>query len=140
MGVRGELFTTKVALQNRTYFFNVKENRMGDLYLNVVESKNKDAGGFDRQSIILFADDLQEFLTGFDESLRVMEKAMREKRKTSDARRPPKPNTGRKDQKDRENSHGRRVVSRKGGDGQGRKPPGDRPRDKPRKRVVKRQD
>ena len=81
MGVRGELFSTKVALQNRTYFFNVKENRLGDLYLNIVESKNRDEGGFDRQSVILFADDLQEFLKGFDESLRVLEKAVREKRK-----------------------------------------------------------
>ncbi|MDR1868754.1 MAG: DUF3276 family protein, partial [Treponema sp.] len=81
MGVRGEIFSNKVMLPNRTYFFNVKENRMGDLYLNIVESKNRETGGFDRQSVILFADDLQDFLKGFDESLRVMEKAMREKRR-----------------------------------------------------------
>jgi len=80
MGVRGEIFSNKVILPNRTYFFNVKENRMGDLYLNIVESKNRDSGGFERQSVILFADDLQEFLKGFDESLKVLEKAMREKR------------------------------------------------------------
>jgi hypothetical protein len=80
MGQRGELFSTKVPLQNRTYFFNVKENRMGDLYLNIVESKNRDEGGFDRQSVILFADDLQEFLKGFDGALRVMEKEVRERR------------------------------------------------------------
>ncbi|MDR0476164.1 MAG: DUF3276 family protein [Treponema sp.] len=82
MGVRGEIFSTKVALPNRTYFFNVKENRMGNLYLNIVESKNKETGGFDRQSLVLFAEDLQEFLTGFDESLRVLEKSVREQRKT----------------------------------------------------------
>ncbi|MCL2834566.1 MAG: DUF3276 family protein [Treponema sp.] len=81
MGIRGEIFSTKVALDNRTYFFNVKENRMGDLYLNIVESKNRDAGGFERQSIILFAEDSRDFLAGFDESLRVMEKAGRDKRK-----------------------------------------------------------
>jgi hypothetical protein len=81
MGIRGELFSTRVILPNRTYFFNVKENRMGDLYLNIVESKNKETGGFDRQSVILFADDLQEFLKGFDESLRVLEKSVREKRR-----------------------------------------------------------
>jgi hypothetical protein len=74
-------------LANRTYFFNVKENRMGDLYLNIVESKNRDTGGFDRQSVILFADDLQDFLKGFDEALRVLEKEVREKRRSS-ARRP----------------------------------------------------
>jgi len=81
MGLRGELFSTRVLLPNRTYFFNVKENRMGDLYLNIVESKNRDEGGFDRQSVILFADDLQEFLKGFDESLRVLEKEVRERKK-----------------------------------------------------------
>jgi hypothetical protein len=81
MGVRGEIFSTKVALQNRTYFFNVKENRLGDLFLNIVESKNRDEGGFERQSVILFADDLQDFLKGFDESLRVLEKEAREKRR-----------------------------------------------------------
>jgi hypothetical protein len=83
MGIRGEIFSTRVLLQNRTYFFNVKENRMGDLYLNIVESKNRDTGGFERQSVILFAEDLQEFLKGFDDSLRVLEKAVRERKKTS---------------------------------------------------------
>jgi len=83
MGLRGELFSTRVILQNRTYFFNVKENRVGDLYLNIVESKNRETGGFDRQSIVLFADDLQEFLKGFDESLRVLEKETRERRRSS---------------------------------------------------------
>jgi len=83
MGIRGEVFSTKVALPNRTYFFNVKENRMGDLYLNIVESKNRETGGFDRQSVILFADDLQEFLKGFEESLRVLEKSVRGKKKPS---------------------------------------------------------
>ena len=95
MGVRGELFSTKVALQNRTYFFNVKENRLGDLYLNIVESKNRDEGGFDRQSVILFAEDLQEFLQGFDEALRVLEKAGRDKRRGTPSkgeRREEKPN------------------------------------------------
>ncbi|MDR0377620.1 MAG: DUF3276 family protein [Spirochaetaceae bacterium] len=90
MGIRGEVFSTKVSLENRTYFFNVKENRMGDLYLNIVESKNRDTGGFDRQSVVLFAEDLTDFLKGFDESLRVLEKADREKRrgkgKTGDER------------------------------------------------------
>jgi hypothetical protein len=81
MGIRGEIFSTKVAVHNRTYFFNVKENRMGDLYLNIVESKNRETGGFERQSVILFADNIEEFLTGFDESLKVLEKAAREKRR-----------------------------------------------------------
>jgi hypothetical protein len=97
MGIRGELFSNRVILPNRTYFFNVKENRMGDLYLNIVESKNRETSGFDRQSVVLFADDLQEFLKGFDESLRVLEKAVREKRRSSPgegARRGERPERG----------------------------------------------
>jgi hypothetical protein len=89
MGIRGEIFSTAVGLQNRTYFFNVKENRLGDLYLNIVESKNRDSGGFERQSVILFAEDLPEFLKGFEESLRVLEKAAKEKRRSA-----PKGNRG----------------------------------------------
>jgi len=94
MGVRGEIFSNRVILPNRTYFFNVKENRMGDLYLNIVESKNRDNGGFDRQSVILFADDLQAFLGGFEESLKVMEKAMREKKHSGSAKREGKKRDG----------------------------------------------
>jgi hypothetical protein len=93
MGIRGELFSTKVVLQNRTYFFNVKENRLGDIYLNVVESKNRETGGFERQSVILFAEDLPEFLQGFDEALKVLEKAAREKNR-GERRKPPEDRGG----------------------------------------------
>lgn len=94
MGIRGELFSKKVLLQNRSYFFNVKENRKGDLYLNIVESKNRDEGGFERQSVILFEEDVQDFLRGFDESLKVLERAVREKRRAAPKKqftRPPDP-------------------------------------------------
>lgn len=83
MGLRGEIFSTRVQLQNRTYFFNVKENRLGDIYLNIVESKNRDEGGFERQSVVLFADDLTRFLGGFEEALKVMDKADREKKRVA---------------------------------------------------------
>jgi hypothetical protein len=127
MGIRGELFSTRVILPNRTYFFNVKENRMGDLYLNVVESKNREEGGFERQSVILFADDLREFLKGFDESLRVLEKAVREKRRSGRAEKTDYPGksgerggraeTGPEERprKGRPPKNGRRVVVKKNG-------------------------
>jgi hypothetical protein len=92
MGIRGEVYSTKLQLPNRTYFFNVKENRMGDLYLNIVESKEKDAGGFERQSVIVFADDLQGFLAEFDKALHVLEKEVREQKKKP--RRPSESRTG----------------------------------------------
>lgn len=79
MGVRGELFTTQVNLDNRTYFFNVKENRAGDVFLQVVESKSKNGEDFDRRAIIVFAEDMQKFFRGLDESLTFIEKNAREK-------------------------------------------------------------
>ena len=80
MGVRGEIFSTRLILPNRTYFLNVKENRLGDLYLNIVESKNKETGGFERQSVIVFADDLPAFLGEFDKALKNLEKIVREQK------------------------------------------------------------
>jgi hypothetical protein len=128
MGIRGEVFSTTVQLQNRTYFFNVKENRLGDLYLNIVESKNRETGGFERQSVILFADDHQEFLKGFDESLKVLEKAVREKRKND-------PNQGRSRNRGDGRSEGRSPVRR------GKKPePGDTPAKRGKRMVVKKRE
>ena len=133
MGQRGELFSTRVMLPNRTYFFNVKENRMGDLYLNIVESKNRDAGGFDRQSVILFADDLQEFLKGFDESLRVLEREMRERRRPAKTERGGTGNDkgGRSERQERHHKTG----GKKGGHEE--KPRRDRPLKDSRRVVVK---
>jgi hypothetical protein len=49
--------------------------------------------------VVLFADDLQDFLKGFDESLRVMEKAVRDKKKEARPERPAR--TERQDRSDR---------------------------------------
>ena len=144
MGLRGEIFSTRVILQNRTYFFNVKENRAGDLYLNIVESKNRETGGFDRQSVILFADDLQEFLKGFDESLRVLEKETRERRRSSRAPvREPKGNASQNDatageKNDKPDRGGRddRKTSPKGG--RPERPRKDRPPRNSKRIVVRR--
>jgi hypothetical protein len=67
MGKRGELFTEKLFSENgsKTYFFNVKENRFGDYFLNIVESSKNDNGRFDRYSIIVFEEDLDLFVTEF---------------------------------------------------------------------------
>ena len=74
MGIRGELFTTQIPVENRTYFFNVKENRLGDVFLQIVESKNTDGAGFDRHAIVVFQDEMQTFLQGLNESLEFIEK------------------------------------------------------------------
>lgn len=83
MGIRGELFTTQVVLENRSYFFNVKENRTGDVFLQVVESKNKSGEEFDRHAIVVFAEDMQRFFKGLDESLSFIDKDRRARMKAA---------------------------------------------------------
>ena len=81
MGARGELFTTQIVLENRSYFFNVKENRTGDIFLQIVESKNKNGESFDRHQIAVFAEDMQKYLKGFEEALAFIQKQEKEKSK-----------------------------------------------------------
>ena len=74
MGVRGEVFSTKIQTEKRTYFLNVKENRYGDMFLNIVESKKNAGDAFERQSVIVFKEDLAEFVEAFQKSLDFMKK------------------------------------------------------------------
>lgn len=86
MGARGELFTTQIYLDNRSYFFNVKENRTGDVFLQIVESKNRDGAEADRHQIAVFAEDLQKFLQGMEKSLEFIDKDHKEKQKAAIAK------------------------------------------------------
>ena len=87
MGARGELFTTQIYLDNRSYFFNVKENRTGDVFLQIVESKNRDGVEADRHQIAIFAEDMQKFLQGMDKSLEFIEKDRKAKQKAAKEKR-----------------------------------------------------
>lgn len=71
MGVRGEVYSTRLVTKDRTYFFNVKENVYGDLFLNIVESKGTEGGEgkFIRQSILVYQEDLGEFVKEFQKTL-----------------------------------------------------------------------
>ena len=74
MGIRGELYTEQIKVENRTYFFNVKENSKGDVFLQVVESKPSEGQGFNRHSVVIFEDELQNFLQGLDRCIDFIEK------------------------------------------------------------------
>ncbi len=64
MGLRGEIFSSRTLTDRRTYFFNVKENRLGDIFLNIVESKKSSETNFERHSLVVFNEDLDNFLQG----------------------------------------------------------------------------
>jgi hypothetical protein len=74
MGIRGELFSSRIGCEGRTYFFNVKENRLGDMFLTVVESKPSESEGFERRSVVIFREDMPEFLKAFQGALDFMGK------------------------------------------------------------------
>ncbi len=69
MGTRGEVFSSKANTAKRTYFFNVKENRTGDLFLNIVESKKSEEDRFERRSVIVFKEDLASFLAALESAV-----------------------------------------------------------------------
>ncbi len=70
MGERGEIFSNRVYVDEgqKTYFFNIKENRFGDVYLNIVESR-KTERGFRRSSIVIFKEDLDSFIIRLDRTV-----------------------------------------------------------------------
>jgi hypothetical protein len=64
MGERGEIFSTKSFVQHgqKTYFFNIKENRFGDLFLALVESvRREDSHTFQRNQVVIFEQDWPMF-------------------------------------------------------------------------------
>lgn len=74
MGTRSEIYSSRVTVSGRSYFFNVKENRAGDVFLVIVESKPNETAGFDRRSVVVFKEDMQLFLKSFEKALSAMEK------------------------------------------------------------------
>ena len=74
MGIRGELYSAKFASEGRTYFFNVKQNRVGDVFLSIVESKPTEGESFDRRAIVIFGDQMEGFLDAFRIALKYMDK------------------------------------------------------------------
>ena len=122
MGIRGELFTLDVKVKNRTYFFNVKENRTGDIFLQIVETKSLENSEFERRTVVVFEDDMRKFLKGFDDALSFIEK----ERKVRQKERAEKRNDGREARvrTERREQRGERPGQRerppRDGDGKGK--------------------
>jgi len=68
-----EIFSKVVRAGKRTYFFDVKSTRGGDLYLTVTESKRKynDDGTFfyEKHKLFLYKEDFDKFSDGLTESV-----------------------------------------------------------------------
>jgi uncharacterized protein DUF3276 len=70
MGLRGEVYSWRVTSANdrRTYFVNLKENRTGDLYMEIVESKKHGEAEFERRQIMVFEEDFGSFQVGMEKT------------------------------------------------------------------------
>jgi len=97
MGLRGEVFSWRITSANdrRTYFLNLKENRTGDLYLTVVESKKHGEEDFDRHQVMVFEEDLDSFRVGMEKVFGFIEnrkgKPRRKPERKSEPKQKPKP-------------------------------------------------
>ena len=71
---REEIFSETVRAGKRTYFFDVKSTRAGELYLTVTESKrrfNNDSGKFfyEKHKLFLYKEDFEKFATGLQTTI-----------------------------------------------------------------------
>ena len=68
---RDEIFSKSVRAGKRTYFFDVKSTRGGDLYLTITESKKRfqDDGTFyfEKHKLFLYKEDFEKFSDGLSE-------------------------------------------------------------------------
>ena len=55
-----EIFSTKITKGKRTYFFDIKKSKKGDLYLKISESK-KTESGFEHHRLMVFYEDMKDF-------------------------------------------------------------------------------
>lgn len=68
-----EIDSDKITKGLRTYFFDIKKSRKGDLYLNISEKK-KTENGFEHHRIMVFDEDLNDFIETLKKSLQKFEK------------------------------------------------------------------
>lgn len=68
-----EIFSNAVRAGRRTYFFDVKQTRKGDLYLTMTESKKVfDKEGtfhFEKHKLFLYKEDFEKFSEAFTQSI-----------------------------------------------------------------------
>lgn len=75
---RNEVFSTSIKAGSRTYFFDVRENRKGDLFFTICESRKvyDDLGNvkYEKSKIYLYQDAFSDFLNGYDTVIEYIKK------------------------------------------------------------------
>jgi hypothetical protein len=77
-GYKDEIYSNAVRAGKRTYFFDIKSTKGGDLYLTVTESKKKylEDGKFvfEKHKIFLYKEDFEKFMEGLDDAVKHIDK------------------------------------------------------------------
>jgi len=68
-----EIYSNSIRAGKRTYFFDVRKTRNGEMFLTITESKKimKDEGNFhyEKHKIFLYKEDFEKFSGGLNEAL-----------------------------------------------------------------------
>lgn len=68
-----EIYSNSIRAGKRTYFFDVRKTRNGEMFLTITESKKimKDEGNFhyEKHKIFLYKEDFEKFSEGLNEAL-----------------------------------------------------------------------
>lgn len=59
--MKDAIYTQKITLGSKTYFFDVREGNSGNRYLQITESRAGEDGERVRNNIAIFKDQLEEF-------------------------------------------------------------------------------
>ncbi|MBN2743808.1 MAG: PUR family DNA/RNA-binding protein [Marinilabiliaceae bacterium] len=74
-----EIYSKQIRAGKRTYFFDVKKTRQGELYLTVTESKRRhDNDGsmyYEKHKIFLYKEDFEKFLNGLDDVINFIDES-----------------------------------------------------------------
>lgn len=63
-----EIYSDKLTKGRRTYYFDINRSEKGDLYLKVSESK-KTSSGFEHHRLMVFEEDIKDFVEIFRKSI-----------------------------------------------------------------------
>ncbi len=77
---QNEVFSEAVRAGKRTYFFDVKQTRGGEYYLNITESIRKFSEGdakffYEKHRLFLYKEDFEKFKEGLDTVIRFVHRA-----------------------------------------------------------------
>lgn len=65
-----EIFTEKLLLGNRSYFFDLLKTSNGNKYIKISESKRINENKYEHHRIMVFEEDIEKFVNKFGELIK----------------------------------------------------------------------